>query len=162
MKKITGYKDIQKVHGEKTEGKKNGFHLPQCPIKIYNKEFLSREETSGEYVELLAKNSRLEWLSSEKTTTTTMYNGTAQERSEMYRDPKPHNSFNKLYFHSRGERSTFFIKGEKKEEERFGWDLSKHIELLTRPVDTHSLFQKCWKTGFIPSVCKKSIIMPIF
>ena len=115
MEIITDNKDMQKVQGGKTEGKKNGFHLPQCPIKLYNKEFLSREEMFGEFVELLAKNSRLEGLSSGTTTTT--YNGIASEQSEMYRDPKPHNSFNKLYFHSRGERSTFFSKGEKKKRE---------------------------------------------
>ena len=78
---------------------------------------MSREETSGEFAELLAKNSRLEGLLSETTTT---YNGIAQEQSKMYRDPKSHNSFNKLYFHSRGERSTFFVKGKKKRKDLDG------------------------------------------
>ena len=155
---VYDHTDLSKVW-DKMKEVKNGISLPCYPITESHNAFPSDEEKAEIFADVFAQNSQHIGLSP----TSRAYR-VKEEQFSMYNDPLPEND---LWFNSpiTYEELKTAISSLHDKKSSVGIDAISNQLIKHLPenclIFLHNIFQRCWESGTVPQVWKKSIVIPI-
>ena len=157
-KEISDHRDTKKIW-KKVKDMANGVSLPQYPIKVQDKELPTSFEKAEVFVNMFANTCSKDGLNAKE-----LSHRVNAELNEQYEDPFPNNEnfINSPLTFDEVENA---IKSFGCKKVAVGYDAISYSMLSHLPKRwvglLHQLFLKCWESGVLPSVWKKSIITPI-
>jgi ribonuclease HI/L-rhamnose mutarotase len=155
---VNNSQDTAKVW-KKISEMKNGFQLPQCPLKLLDNKFPSPHEKAEEFVKVFANVSN-----SHNLPINVKNKREYLENTEEYDAPPPDDN---LYINSeiKYEEVQNAILELGRKRSAVGLDGISYNLLMHLPVKwvniLHTIINKCWSTGIIPDLWKSSLTIPI-
>jgi ribonuclease HI len=160
IKEISESKDIYKVWN-KVSTMKNGFKTQSYPVKLLGNDFPSNMEKANAFVDFFVSNSLSSSLSAD------MKNKRLLEEEQLRKEYQNSNDNNDNCINSQIQYVEFVeaLNSFSTNSTAIGLDGISYQVLIHLPEKwkllLHSLFQKCWNNGTIPSIWKSSVVIPI-